>query len=99
MGEEKAIIFQRNRCFEKSFSEQKEGKIRFMPDFTVPKSQISSSEGQLLLAYNIDEDNIDGWIISEQGDIIRGHSDADSDALDDYLERIGFDVRKMVWRD
>jgi hypothetical protein len=64
-----------------------------MPSFTVPKSQISSSEGQSLLAYNIDIDNVDGWTISEQGDLIRGHSEADSDALDDYLERIGFDVR------
>ncbi len=65
----------------------------------VPKSHISGAEGAALLAYNLSEDNIDGWSIWEDGDCIRGLTSMDNDALDDYLEKIGFDFGKMEWHE
>ncbi len=63
----------------------------------VPKSRITGLEGAALLAYTFSEDNTDGWNIWEDGDCIRGSTNMDNDALDEYLEKIGFDVRKMEW--
>jgi len=65
--------------------------------FIVAKSRISGVEAAALLAYNISEENTDGWSIWEDGDRLRGSTNMDNDALDEYLERIEFDVRKMEW--
>lgn len=65
--------------------------------FIVAKSQISGLEAAALLAYNLSEENTDGWSIWEDGDRLRGSTNMDNDALDEYLEKIEFDVRKMTW--
>ena len=65
--------------------------------FVVPKSNLSYEDGNALLAYNLSEENIDGWVIYEDGDRIRGFTQSDNDALDEYLEKINFDCRKMIW--
>jgi len=67
--------------------------------FVVRKSDITGIEGNALLAYNISEDNTDGWSIRESGDRIIGSTNMDNDALDEYLEKIGFPFDKMEWRD
>lgn len=67
--------------------------------FIVAKGKISGVEAAALLAYNISEENTDGWSIWEDGDCLRGSTNMDNDALDEYLEKIGFDVRKMEWSD
>jgi hypothetical protein len=66
--------------------------------FIVPKTKLTLLEQQALLAYSISEDNTDGWAIEESDDTICGYTSMDNDALDDYLEKIGFDHRKMEWR-
>lgn len=66
--------------------------------FMVPKSRISGTEGAALLAYNISEENTDGWTVWEDGDCIRGSTFMDNDALDEYLDSINFDMKKMEWQ-
>lgn len=67
--------------------------------FVVLKNALTAEERQAFLDYNISRENVDGWTIEEDNDgSIHGHTTMDNDALDDYLERIGFDVRKMEWR-
>ena len=67
--------------------------------FVVPKSKLSESEISALLAYNLMVENTDGWTIYENDEYVRGSTVMDNDALDDYLESIDFDFRKMEWSD
>jgi len=67
--------------------------------FVVRKADIAPLEIAALLAYNLSEENTDWWSIRESGDRIVGSTNMDNDALDDYLERIGFPVEKMTWND
>lgn len=65
--------------------------------FIVMKKDLSEMEINILLNYNISEENIDGWTITEEVDRITGYTPMDNDALDEYLERAGFNFRKMEW--
>lgn len=66
--------------------------------FIVAKSNITKEEKDALMAYNISEDNTDGWTIWETNDSIHGSTNMDNDLLDEYLEKIGFDFSKMKWQ-
>lgn len=65
--------------------------------FFVNRTDVTEEEIRLLLAYNLSEDNTDGWVIEEIPEGVRGYTSMDNDALDEYLEKIEFDVRKMQW--
>jgi len=67
--------------------------------FMVPKSRITEEQVKALLDYSISEENTDGWDIYDGGDCVRGTTLMDNDALDDYLEKIGFDFSKMEWNE
>ena len=67
--------------------------------FVVLKSKMTPLEIKALLDYNYDEDNTDAWYIKDEGNCLYGSTNMDNDALDEYLEKIGFDFSKMEWRD
>lgn len=69
----------------------------FSASFTIPKSRLTATEISDLMEYNISVFNVDGWTIIDEEDYLRGFTDTDNDALDEYLEKIGFDQRKMEW--
>ena len=66
--------------------------------FVVPKHLLSLAEIKAFLDYNYSEDNTDAWLITETKDSLKGYTNMDNDALDDFLDRIGFDFSKMQWR-
>jgi hypothetical protein len=65
----------------------------------VPKSRLSSNEGQILLDYGVSDENVDGWLIYEDGDCIRGSTTMDNDALTEYLKSRNFDTNLLEWTD
>jgi hypothetical protein len=66
--------------------------------FVIKKSGITGAEGAAILAF-ISEDITDGWSIYDDGETIEGYTNMDNGALDEYLERIKFDVSKIEWKD